>query len=94
MVRAFPLRVHSNAKISIKDFDDKLELELRNTLTNESTKRKYLKLDSGIDINEAVKIDTIIYHMHHDIGLNVWDDDNKNINRISKDEVCILKGGI
>lgn len=72
-IKAFSLRVHEKAKLSINEFDDRLELKLINEDTGKTSEKSYFKLDKGIDIHEAVKIDTIIYHMHNEIGLNLWD---------------------
>lgn len=72
-LKAIPLRVHEKAKLSIDVLDDRLELKLINKDTGESIEEPYFKLDSGIDINEAMKIDIIVYHMHNKIGLNLWE---------------------
>lgn len=71
-VRAFPLRVHEKAKLSIKEFDDRLELKLVNKNTGEISERIYYKVDEGITAHEAMKIDAIIYFMHNEIKLNLW----------------------
>ena len=72
-VKAFSLRVHEKAELSIKEIDDKLELTLINKETGNSVEESYFRLDKGIDVQEAVKINTIIYHMHNKIGLNLWE---------------------
>lgn len=72
-VEAFPLRVHEDADLSIVNFEDRLELKLTNKITGVFSEKPYYKLEKGIDVHEAVKIDIIVYHMHNDIGLDVWD---------------------
>lgn len=72
-VGAFPVRVHGSANLSIDEFEDKLVLRLTHEITGKTSERNYFKLETGIDLQEAVKIDTIIYHMHNEIGLNLWD---------------------
>lgn len=67
------MRVHKNAELSIANFEDRLEITLSNKITGATSKRMYYKLEKGIDVHEAVKIDIIVYHMHNDIGLDVWD---------------------
>lgn len=71
-VRAYSIRVHERAKLSCEEFENRLEFKLINTVTGKSTERTYLRLDTGIDAREAMKIDAIVYHMHNEIGLNVW----------------------
>jgi hypothetical protein len=72
-VRAFTLRIHEKAQLTSNEFDDRLELKLINTTTGKTSQRTYCKLEEGVTMNEAVKIDTIIYHMHNEIGLNLWE---------------------
>jgi hypothetical protein len=75
-VRTFTLRVHENAELSCEEFDDRLEFKLVNKITGKISERPYYKLDTGISVGEAVKIDTIIYHMHNEIDLNLWESNN------------------
>jgi hypothetical protein len=72
-VKAFPLRIHKNAELFYDEYDDRLEFKLVNKENGEIAQRSYYKIDDGITVNEAVKIDTIIYHMHSEIKLNLWD---------------------
>lgn len=72
-VKAFHLRVHEKAELSCNEFDDRLDFKLVNKDTGKISERNYFKLHEGISINEAVKIDTIIYHMHNEINLNLWE---------------------
>lgn len=73
-VRAYSIRVHEKAELSCEEFEDKLELSLKNKETGELVKKSYYKLDTGMSMTEAVKIDTIVYHMHNEIGLDLWDE--------------------
>lgn len=70
--QVYKLRVHDDADLSSIEFDDRIEFKLVNNITGKTSKRNYYKLTEGITINEAVKIDTIIYYMHNEIGLNIW----------------------
>lgn len=72
-VRAYSIRVHENAEFSFTDLEDRLILKLVNKITGKTSERPYYKLEKGIDVFEAVKIDTIVYHMHNAIGLDLWD---------------------
>lgn len=71
-VRAYSIRTHDKAEISCEDYEDRLEITLKNKDTGDSIKKSYYKLETGIDIEEAIKIDTIVYHMHYEIGLDLW----------------------
>lgn len=71
--RAYSLRVHDKAELSITGSEDRLELTLTNKETGESSEETYYKIDTPFLVGEAMKIDTIIYHMHNKIGLNLWD---------------------
>lgn len=71
--KAFTLRVHEKAELTCVEFDDKLELKLINKDTGKSSEKPYFKLEKGIDMKEAMKIDAIVYHMHNEIGLNLWE---------------------
>lgn len=75
-VRAFPLRIHEDAELSCNEFEDRLEFKLVNKITGKTSERPYYKLDKGISVGESVKINTIIYHMHNEIDLNLWDSNN------------------
>lgn len=70
-VRAYSIRVHDKAKLTTEDFDDRIELKLVNKETGKESNKTYYKLDS-MTLHEVVKIDAIVYHMHNDIGLNLW----------------------
>lgn len=72
IARAHVIRVHDKAKLTCEEFENRLELSLKNKETGELIKKPYYKLETGIDIGEVIKIDTIIYHMHNQIGLNLW----------------------
>lgn len=71
-MRAFQLRIHEKAELSSSEFEDRLELKLINKDNGKASERTCYKIDEGIAMNEAIKIDTIIYHMHNEIGLNLW----------------------
>jgi hypothetical protein len=73
LARVFPLRVHDKAELSFDDLNNRIELKLVNKETGDSCKRTYYKLDESFSMVEALKIDTILYHMHNKIGLNLWD---------------------
>ena len=72
-VRTYSIRVHDKAELSCRDFEDRIILTLKNKDTGATREEYYLKLDSGFDVKEAMKIDAIVYHMHSKIGLNLWD---------------------
>lgn len=73
-VKAFPLRIHEKAEFSYEDLEDRIELKLVNKETGSKCERTYYKLkDEQFSVKEAVKIDTILYHMHNKIDLNLWD---------------------
>lgn len=72
LIRAFPLRIHDKADLSYKNFDDRIEIKLVNKDTGETSERIYYKIEEGITVHEAVKIDNILYFMHNEIGLNLW----------------------
>lgn len=72
VVRGYSIRVHDKAELTCEEFEDKLELSLRNKDTGDLVKRSYYKLETGINTKEAMKIDTIVYYMHNEIGLNLW----------------------
>lgn len=72
-VQAYPIRIHENAELTCVDHDDRLTLKLTNKVTGRATEKPYFKLDTGIDIREAMKIDAIVYHMHYEIGLDLWE---------------------
>jgi hypothetical protein len=72
--RAFQLRIHEKAEFSCEDLEDRIELKLVNKETGSKCERTYYKLEDRVmDVHEALKIDTILYHMHNKVGLNVWD---------------------
>lgn len=71
--KAIPFRVHEDAELYCVDFDDRLDLKLVNKFTKKSSERSYYKLAEGFSIGEVVKIDSIIYFMHGDIDLNLWE---------------------
>lgn len=71
-IKAFHLRIHEKAELSYNEFDNRLELKLTNKETGQTSEKTYYKINEGITITEAMKIDTIIYFMHNDIGLNLW----------------------
>lgn len=72
-VRAYSLRIHDKAELSIVGFEDRLEITLTNKETGDTAEETYYKIDTAFLAAEAMKIDTIIYHMHNKIGLNLWD---------------------
>lgn len=72
-VRVFKLRIHEKAELISNEFEDRLELKLINKETGAIEERTYYKISEGITIAEAVKIDTIVYHMHNKIGINLWE---------------------
>ena len=71
-IRAHSLRVHEQAKLTFEDFTDKILFKLTNKDNNKTTEKYYYKIGK-IDAKELVKIDSILYHMHNEIGLNLWD---------------------
>ena len=71
--KAFSLRIHEKAELTCTEFDDRLEFKLINEDTGKSVGKPYFKLDKGIDMNEAMKIDAIVYRMHYEIGLDLWE---------------------
>ena len=72
-VRAFPLSIHEKATFSFEEFEDRLELKLTNNETGNVSQRPYYKLkDEPFSVNEASKIDIILYFMSNEIGLNLW----------------------
>lgn len=74
VVKLFQPRVHDKAELSIADFEDRLELKLVNKVTGKTSEKPYYKLDTGMDMGEAMKIDFIVSHMHNAIGLDLWED--------------------
>lgn len=72
-IKAFPIRIHDKAKLTCIEHDDRLLLKLVNKVTGKAVEKPYFKLDTGVDLHEAMKIDVIVYHMHNEIGLNVWE---------------------
>ena len=72
---AVPLRVSDNAAFSFNDLEDKIELKLIHKETGKESERTYYKLeDRTMDATEAIKINTILYFMHNEIGINLWDE--------------------
>jgi len=74
-VRAFQLRVHEKAEFSFEEFKDKIDLTLVNKETGTRSERAYFKLKGeSLTIYDTSKIDTILYFMHRDIGIDLWED--------------------
>lgn len=73
-VRVYGIRTHSKAELSCEEFEDRLMLTLKHKETRKTVSEVYYKLDTGIDIGEASKIDIIVHHMHGKIGLDLWDE--------------------
>ena len=71
-VRAFPLTIHENATFSFEDFEDRLELKLTNKETGLVSQRPYYKLEEGLSVHEAHKINMILRNMSREIGLDLW----------------------
>jgi len=71
-IRAHSMRVHEQANLIVEDFEDKLLFKLTNKVDNKTAEKYYYKIDK-MDTKELVKIDTILYHMHNEIGLYLWD---------------------
>lgn len=73
-IRVFPLRIHKNAELLYEGLEDRIEIKLINKETGIKSEKTYFKLkDEVFSVIEAAKIDTILYHMHNEIGLNLWD---------------------
>lgn len=71
--RAFPLRVHVEASLATKDFKDRVEFTLTNKETGAIAERTYYKLQENVlTVEDAMKIDHILYFMHNEINLNLW----------------------
>ena len=70
----FPLRVHDKATLSFEDYRDRIELTLTNDETGSTSERTYYKQEENyLAANEALKIDTMLYFMSNEIGLNLWE---------------------
>lgn len=73
--RLHTLRVHEQAKLRIEDIGEHLLLKLTNMINGKYSEKQYRKI--GImDMTEALKIDNILYHMHYEIGLDLWENNN------------------
>jgi len=71
-IRAHSMRVHEQSNLTVEDFEDKLLFKLTNKVNDNTAEKYYCKIGK-IDAKELVKIDTILYHIHNEIGLNLLD---------------------